>query len=174
MIYFKRPPSGLRTATAICAPASSPRIWARCSCVRGAYAPPSRSTEGLGDFSDLLAEADPAGAAGAACSALGRLSGLDGYEHGFQCQFECRPPHFVRRVGTASLKPVSSSGLFILALCWLSSVIGGVSFFRRLPPERVRDAAAAARGECGCAPEPVKLEQSGPTSEGARWSCAAA
>ena len=129
MIYFKRPPSGLRTATAICAPASSPRIWARCSCVRGAYAPPSRSTEGLGDFSDLLAEADPAGAAGAACSALGRLSGLDGYGHGFQCQFECRPPHFVRRVGTASLKPVSSSGLFILALCWLSSVIGVVSFF---------------------------------------------
>ena len=35
-------------------------------------------------------------------------SGLDGYEHGFQYQFECRPPHFVRRVGTASLKPVSS------------------------------------------------------------------
>ena len=56
-------------------------------------------------------------------------SGLDGYEHGFQYQFECRPPHFVRRVGTASLKPVSSSGLFILALCWLSSVIGVVSFF---------------------------------------------
>ena len=56
-------------------------------------------------------------------------SGLDGYEHGSQCQFECRPPHFVRRVGTASLKPVSSSGLFILALCWLSSVIGVVSFF---------------------------------------------
>ena len=26
-------------------------------------------------------------------------------------------------------KPVSSSGLFILALCWLSSVIGVVSFF---------------------------------------------
>ena len=73
MIYFKRTPSGLRTATAICAPASSPRISARCSCVRGAYAPPSRSAEGLGDFSDLLAEADPAGAAGAACSALGRL-----------------------------------------------------------------------------------------------------
>ena len=35
-------------------------------------------------------------------------SGLDGYEHGFQYQFECRPPHFVRRVGTASLKPGSS------------------------------------------------------------------
>ena len=70
-------------------------------------------------------------------SSLGRLSGLDGYEHGFQCQFESRRPHFVRRVGTASLKPVSSSGLFILALCWLSSVIGGVSFFRRLPPECV-------------------------------------
>ena len=120
MIYFKRPPS-LPPASALpqqCAPASSPRIWARCSCVRGAYAPPSRSTEGLGDFSDLLAEADPAGAAGAACSALGRLSGLDGCEHGFQCQFECRPPHFVRRVGTASLKPVSSSVTsFDQALC---------------------------------------------------------
>ena len=38
--------------------------------------------------------------------------------------------------GHGVLKPVSSSGLFILALCWLSSVIGGVSFFRRLPPER--------------------------------------
>ena len=35
-------------------------------------------------------------------------SGLDGYVHGFQYQFECRPPHFERRVGTASLKPGSS------------------------------------------------------------------
>ena len=134
MIYFKRTPSGLRTATAICAPASSPRISARCSCVRGAYAPPSRSAEGLGDFSDLLAEADPAGAAGAACSALWAGSGLDGYEHGFKYQFECRPPHFLRK---ASGHGVAKAGLFILALCWLSSVIGGVSFFRRLPPERV-------------------------------------
>ena len=41
-------------------------------------------------------------------SSLGRLSGLDGYEHGFQCQFESRRPHFVRRVGTVSLKPVSA------------------------------------------------------------------
>ena len=40
--------------------------------------------------------------------ASGRLSGLDGYEHGFQCQFESRRPHFVRRVGTVSLKPVSA------------------------------------------------------------------
>ena len=69
MIYFKRTPSGLRTDTAICAPASSPRISGRCSCVRGAYARPSRSAEGLGDFFDLLAEADPAGAAGAAAGA---------------------------------------------------------------------------------------------------------
>ena len=41
-------------------------------------------------------------------SSLGRLSGLDGYEHGFQCQFESRRPHFVRRVGTVSLKLVSA------------------------------------------------------------------
>ena len=124
MIYFKRTPSGLRTATAICAPASSPRIWARCSCVRGAYAPPSRSTEGLGDFSDLLAEADPAGAAGAACSALGRLGAG---------RLRARVPVPVR-VQAATLRKasghgVAKAGLFILALCWLSSVIGVVSFF---------------------------------------------
>ena len=38
----------------------------------------------------------------------------------------------------------------------------------------VHDAAAAARVECGCVPEPVKLRQSESEPEGARWSCAAA
>ena len=45
------------------------------------------------------------------------------------------------RVQAATLRKasghgVAKAGLFILALCWLSSVIGGVSFFRRLPTER--------------------------------------
>ena len=45
------------------------------------------------------------------------------------------------RVQAATLRKasghgVAKAGLFILALCWLSSVIGGVSFCRRLPPER--------------------------------------
>ena len=102
-------------------------VW----CVRGAYAPPSRSAKGLGDFSDLLAEADPAGAAGAACSALGRLGAG---------RLRARVPVPVR-VQAATLRKasghgVAKAGLFILAPCWLSSVIGGVSFFRRLPPER--------------------------------------
>ena len=128
MIYFKRTPSGLRTATAICAPASSPRISARCSCVRGAYAPPSRSAEGLGDFSDLLAEADPAGAAGAACSALGRL-GAGRLRARVPVPVRVQAAALRKASGHGVLKPVSSSGLFILALCWLSSVIGVVSFF---------------------------------------------
>ena len=46
------------------------------------------------------------------------------------------------RVQAAALRKasghgVAKAGLFILVLCWLSSVIGGVSFFRRLPPECV-------------------------------------
>ena len=172
MIYFKRTPSGLRTATAICAPASSPRISARCSCVRGAYAPPSRSAEGLGDFSDLLAEADPAGAAGAACSALGRLGAG---------RLRARVPVPVR-VQAATLRKASGHGvakasLFIRSLhtCPLLVELGDRRGLVLHGCNRsVHDAAAAARVECGCVPEPVKLRPSAPGPEGARWSCAAA
>ena len=46
------------------------------------------------------------------------------------------------RVQAAALRKasghgVAKAGLCILDLSWLSSVIGGVSFFRRLPPECV-------------------------------------
>ena len=168
MIYFKRTPSGLRTATptAICAPASSPRISARCSCVRGAYAPPIYSAEGLGDFSDLLAEADPAGAAGAACSALGRL-GAGRLRARVPVPVRVQAATLRKAAGTASLKPGSS----YLPLAELGDRRGLVL---QTAATGVRDAVAAARGECGCVPEPVKLRPSAPGPEGARWSRAAA
>ena len=51
-----------------------------------------------------------------------------------------RVPVPVLRVQAAALRKasghgVAKAGLCILDLSWLSLVIGGVSFFRRLPPE---------------------------------------
>ena len=108
MIYFKRTPSGLRTATqqyvrphrhhayrlavAVCeAHTRRPVVQLKDLVISPIYSPKLTLPARQGRRVVLWAG-----------------SGLDGYEHGFQYQFECRPPHFVRQVGTASLKPGSS------------------------------------------------------------------
>ena len=89
------------------------------------------SFEDLGYFSDLLAEAEPA-AAGAACSRQvesGQALGAGRVRARVPVPVRVQAAALRKASGHGVLKPVSSSGLFILALCWLSSVIGVVSFF---------------------------------------------
>ena len=64
------------------------------------------------------------------------------------------------RVQAAALRKVSGhgvakAGLCILDLSWLSSVIGGVSFFRRLPPECVMLLLLLHEASVGSVPEPA-------------------
>ena len=106
MIYFKRTPSGLRTATAICAPHRH-HVFGLAVAVCEAHT--RRPVVQLKDLviSPIYSPKLTLPARQGRRVVLWAGSGLDGYEHGFQYQFECRPPHF-GRVGTASLKPGSS------------------------------------------------------------------
>ena len=107
MIYFKRTPSGLRTATAYVRPHRH-HVYGLAVAVCEAHT--RRPVIQLKDLviSPIYSPKLTLPARQGRRVVLWAGSGLDGYEHGFQYQFECRPPHFVRRVGTASLKPGSS------------------------------------------------------------------